>query len=75
MPASIIMSNKPSPAMLATDTFDEELVRADLRRTIDAAHRNGKKLENMARSMASLSVADAVDRITDTVLEYAGKGG
>ena len=54
LPASIIMGNKPSPAMLADDTFDEELVRRDLRRTIDCAAANGKTLEMILKDVSTV---------------------
>ena len=54
IPRSMIMSNKPSPALMATDTFDEDAVRADLRRTIDAARRNGKKLEMILKDISTV---------------------
>ena len=54
LPASIIMSNKPSPAFLATDSFDENAVRKDLRRTIDAARANGKTLEMILKDVSTI---------------------
>ncbi len=54
LPKTIIMSNKPSPAMLATDDFDEEAVRADLRRTISAAKRHGKQLEMILKDISTI---------------------
>lgn len=54
MPSSIIMSNKPSPAFLAGDGFDEDIVRRDIRRTVDAARRNGKKLEMILKDVSTV---------------------
>ncbi len=54
LPKHIIMSNKPSPALLATDSFEEEAVRADLRRTIDAARRNGVQLEMILKDISTV---------------------
>ena len=49
-----IMSNKPSPALLATDTFDEQLVREDLRRTMDAAKRYDVPLEMILKDISTV---------------------
>ena len=54
LPKHIIMSNKPSPALLANDSFDEAAVRADLRRTIDAARKNGKQLEMILKDVSTV---------------------
>ena len=54
LPKHIITSNKPSPAMMATDSFDEDAVRADLRRTIDAARRNGVQLEMILKDISTV---------------------
>ena len=54
LPRNIIMSNKPSPAMLADEIFDEDAVRRDLRRTIDAAARNGKSLEMILKDISTV---------------------
>ena len=49
-----IMSNKPTPALLAGSSFDEDAVRADLRRTIDAAKRNGLCLEMILKDISTV---------------------
>lgn len=49
-----IMSNKPSPALLAGPTFDEETVRADLRRTIRAARDNGLAVEMLLKDISTV---------------------
>ena len=49
-----VMSNKPSPAFLATDTFDEQLVRDDLRRTMDAAKRHNVPLEMILKDISTV---------------------
>ena len=54
LPKSIIMSNKPTPALLAGDSFDEDAVRRDLRRTIAAARRNGKALEMILKDISTV---------------------
>lgn len=52
--AKYIMSNKPNPALLATDSFDEDAVRADLRRTIRAAKDNGVCLEMILKDISTV---------------------
>jgi len=54
LPRHIIMSNKPSPALLATASFEEDAVRADLRRTIDAARKNGVRLEMILKDISTV---------------------
>lgn len=54
MPSTIIMSNKPSPAFLAGDCFDEDIIRRDIRRTVDAARKNGKKLEMILKDVSTI---------------------
>ena len=54
LPKQYIMSNKPNPALLAGDTFDEEAVRADLRRTIRAAKQNGVCLEMILKDISTV---------------------
>lgn len=49
-----IMSNKPSPSLLATDTFDEQLVREDLRRTMEAAKRYDVPLEIILKDISTV---------------------
>lgn len=49
-----IMSAKPSPAFLATDSFDEDSVRADLRRTINAAKSNNVPLEMLLKDVSTV---------------------
>lgn len=54
MPDYCVMSNKPSPAFLATGTLDEDAVRADIRRTIDAARRCGRSLELILKDISTV---------------------
>lgn len=54
LPKGYIMSNKPSPAILATDTLDEGLVRADLRRTIKAAKEHNVPLEMILKDVSTV---------------------
>lgn len=54
LPKKYIMSNKPNPAYLAGDTFDEEVVRKDLRRTMAAAKANGVCLEMLLKDISTV---------------------
>lgn len=54
LPKKYIMSNKPTPAYLAFDSFDEELVRKDIRRTIAAAKSNGIGVEMLLKDITTL---------------------
>ena len=72
LPKSIIMSNKPSPALLATDTMDEDAVRADLRRTIDAARKNGATLEMILKDVSTVRHDPSrLTRFSEIALEEA----
>ena len=75
LPKSIIMSNKPSPAMLATTAFDEDAVRADLRRTIDAARNNGVHLEMILKDISTVRYEpQRLWRYSQIALEECMKG-
>ncbi len=54
LPKSVIMSNKPSPAFLATDSFDEDAVRKDIRRTVGAARKNNVRLEMILKDVSTV---------------------
>jgi hypothetical protein len=54
LPEGIIMSNKPSPALLATDSFNEDAARADIRRTIEAAGRFHRPLELIQKDISTV---------------------
>ena len=54
LPKKYIMSNKPTPAFLAHTTFDEELVRKDLRHTIAAAKAHGLGLEFLLKDITTV---------------------
>lgn len=54
LPKKYIMSNKPQPAYLAESTFDEEVVRKDLRRTIAAAKEHGLGLELLLKDITTV---------------------
>jgi len=49
-----VFSNKPNPAYLATPSFDEELVRRDLRETVDACRRFGCPLEIILKDISTV---------------------
>ena len=48
------MSNKPNPSYLAGSVFDEDVVRKDLRRTIEAAKANGLGLELLLKDISTV---------------------
>ena len=54
LPAGRVMSAKPNPAFLATNTFDEDAVRRDLRETIEAAKRHGRNLEFILKDISTI---------------------
>ena len=54
LPKKYIMSNKPNPSYLAQTSFDEDVVRADLRRTIKAAKENGLCLEFLLKDITTV---------------------
>lgn len=54
LPARRVMSAKPNPAFLATDSFDEDAVRKDLRWTIDAARRHNRNLEFILKDISTI---------------------
>ena len=54
LPKKYIMSNKPSPAVLATSTFDEDAARADIRRTLEAAKTHNVQLEIILKDISTV---------------------
>ena len=54
MPDRCVMSAKPNPAFLAGDSFDEDIVRKDLRHTIDAARRYNRHLELLQKDISTV---------------------
>ena len=54
LPSGIVMSAKPNPAFLATNAFDEDAVRKDLRETIEAAKRHGRNLEFILKDISTI---------------------
>ncbi|WMJ22836.1 hypothetical protein RBG61_12700 [Paludicola sp. MB14-C6] len=49
-----IMSNKPNPALLATDSMSEQEIRADIRRTMKAAKDNNVNLELIIKDISTV---------------------
>ncbi len=54
LPKNLIMSQKPNPAMIGADTFDEGVIRADLRETIAAAKNGGVGLELLLKDNSTV---------------------
>ena len=54
LPKQYIMSNKPNPSYLADLSFDEDVVRRDLRCTIAAAKENGLCLELLLKDVSTV---------------------
>lgn len=54
MPDYCVMSNKPNPAFLAEGVLNEDIVRKDIRRTIDAARRYGRNLELIQKDISTV---------------------
>lgn len=55
MPDYCVMSNKPNPAFLASGEIDEQLVRDDIRRTINAAKQYGRNLEIILKDISTVA--------------------
>ena len=51
---ALVMSAKPSPAFLATDSFDVDAVRRDLEYTCALARRNGVNLEFLLKDVSTV---------------------
>lgn len=49
-----VMSNKPNPAFLVGNTFDEDVVRADIARTVRAARAHGVRLEFILKDVSTV---------------------
>jgi hypothetical protein len=50
----VIMSNKPTPALVATASLDEEEIRKDLQWTVKAAKRNNVNLEIVLKDISTV---------------------
>ena len=49
-----VFSRKPSPALVATDTMDEDAVRADLAETLDACRASGSPVELILKDISTV---------------------
>lgn len=54
LPKKYIMSNKPNPSFLASNSFDEDIVRKDIRRTIKAAKDHDLCLELLLKDISTV---------------------
>ncbi len=73
LPSGIIMSNKPNPAFLAEDSLNEDEVRKDIRRTLSAAARFGKKLELILKDVSTVRYdVKRLQRFCEIVMEEIG---
>lgn len=59
----LVLSNKPTPALLAGDLFEPEAVRKDLELTMSAAKRNGVNLEFILKDIST--VRHKPERLTE----------
>lgn len=57
-----VYSRKPKPTLISTEKFDEELIRADLRKTMEIAKANGCTLEIAMKDIHTLH--GECDRLT-----------
>lgn len=55
MPGYCVMSNKPNPAYIATGVLDEDVIRRDIRRTIDAARAHNRSLELILKDISTVT--------------------
>lgn len=55
LPKKYIMSNKPSPTFLGGSSFDEDVVRKDLRETINIAKAHGLGLEMLLKDLTTVN--------------------
>lgn len=54
MPDYCVMSNKPNPSYLASGTLDEDVIRKDIRRTIEAAKAHNRSLELILKDISTI---------------------
>ena len=67
------MSNKPNPAFLAGDGFDEDTVRADIRYTVETARKYGKTLEMILKDVSTVRYdVSRLKRFCAIAMEEAG---
>ena len=50
-----VYSRKPNPTLISTDTFDEELIRKDLRTTLGLASKHSCRLEIIMKDVHTLN--------------------
>ncbi len=55
--SAYVFSRKPSPALVATETFHPEAVRADLQATVDVCARHGCPLELILKDISTVRYA------------------
>jgi hypothetical protein len=58
----IVYSRKPNPTLISTDVFDEDLIRADLRKTLSVTSKNNCSTELVMKDVHTLS--GEPDRLT-----------
>lgn len=69
----LVMSNKPNPAYLATDSMDEQVIRDDLARTVNAAARYGVHLELLLKDVSTVRYQpERLTRWADIAMSVAG---
>ena len=54
LPERRVMSIKPNPAFLATDSFNEDIVRRDLRSYVDIARRYNRNIEFILKDISTI---------------------
>lgn len=71
----IVYSRKPNPTLVSTDVFDEDLIRADLRKTLSVTSKNNCSVEIVMKDVHTLK--GEPDRLTrwvslarDIIAEY-----
>ncbi|MGI6017512.1 MAG: hypothetical protein ACOX8M_01680 [Marvinbryantia sp.] len=65
-----VMANKPNPAYLAVDHLDEELIRKETKRTLDACKRNNTPVELVLKDISSINYhPENLDLWAKTVME------
>jgi len=52
---NVVYSRKPNPTLISTECFDEEAIRADIRRTLSIAARHGCSVELIMKDVHTLN--------------------
>lgn len=69
--SNLIMSNKPNPAFLSF-SYDEDLIRKDLRETMDLARKNNVKVELILKDISTVNnIPEKLTRWAEIVMEEA----